>query len=609
MCGFAGRVHSTSRPVEHLESIAARMNECIRYRGPNGSGVWLEPSGHTVFAFSRLAIQDLSADADQPMHSESCRYVIAYNGEIYNLDELRRLMGREPASFRTHSDTEVLLASIEKLGLEQTLQACNGMFAIALWDRKLRMLSLARDRFGEKPLHYALTPEYISFASEIKSILALDEQPRRLSLEAVEAYFALTYVPGSLCIFKGIHKVKPGHILEISANLELKERCFWNLEDIIQKRSAQKPISCQQVREETNFLLKDSVDRRLISDVPVGILLSGGTDSSLVAFTVAKTLGKPIQTFTIGLEDAALDESSHARSIATKLGVENECLILTNQDALRTLESLVQILDEPLGDNSAASTFAVCQMARRRVTVLLGGDGGDEVFGGYTRYEYATGWKHLASTLYSHLRLKNASISKQQVAVQIYSRLMTKGFKSGPVRPDFFADLIPHSDQLTQLTVLQYLRYLDLKLYLPDDILVKTDRMSMANSVELRSPFLDHRLVEKSWTWPDEAFVRGRQRKPILADLFSSAFGSELLQGKKHGYHSPIGDWLRGPLREGMENAIDQFKNFDGIPLSGSMVRSWWSQLLAGNNREEQQLWNLYMFWQWSLRWGQPQRV
>ena len=602
MCGFAGRLYRSPRSTEHLEEIATRMNSCVRHRGPDGVGLWAEPNGNGVLAFSRLAIQDLSSAANQPMHSESGRYAIVYNGEIYNCDELRSLMGRNASSFRTHSDTEVLLACIEAKGLERSLQAANGMFAIALWDRKLNTVSLARDRLGKKPLHYAVTREHITFASEIKSILAVDDADRPISREAAQAYFSLTYVPGSLCIFEGIQKIEPGHILVINSDLHISRRPFWNLEEVIEKSMSAKSPSYEEAMEQTTSLLKDAALRRLVSDVPLGILLSGGTDSSLVAYTLVKTLAVPIQTFTIGLEDSALDESLQAKSIAENLGVENHCLVLSDSEALATVNSIVEVLDEPFGDGSAAATFALCKFARAKVTVLIGGDGGDEVFGGYTRYLYAVGWRGMLARFYAYFRRPGIT-SNQQVAVEIYRRLMTKGKSDGSAGVEMFSALANLS-ALPRLSVLQYLRYLDFKLYLPDDILAKIDRMSMANSVEMRSPLMDHRLIEESWTWDDDFLVHHSQRKRILRDMFSQTIGSELLQRKKYGFHSPTAEWLTGPLRPEMECIVEELHKIPGMPLETIDVQRWWSQLLHGDISEEQQLWNVYMYWRWWQRWG-----
>jgi asparagine synthase (glutamine-hydrolysing) len=278
-------------------------------------------------------------------------------------------------------------------------------------------------------------------------------------------------------------------------------------------------------------------------------------------------------------------------------------LVLSNERALATLEPMIDTLDEPFADGSAASVFAICQLAREKVTVLLGGDGGDELFGGYTRYRYASGWRRAASSLYARLRLALPFVSERDIATAIYLRLMTTGTGDGRTAArELIASIAPPSEALSRATVLQHLRYIDINSYLPNDILLKTDRMSMANSLELRSPFLDHRLLEASWHWPDNFFLRGGSLKPILRELFSAAFGKEMLQTKKYGFHSPLAEWMRGPLRAGMEQAIDDVKKSPHIPLTEKRVGNLWQQLLAGDDTAESQLWNLYMFSRWSQR-------
>ncbi|HEV8261842.1 MAG TPA: asparagine synthase (glutamine-hydrolyzing), partial [Burkholderiales bacterium] len=300
MCGLAGQRWGASVPRERLERAGRAMNACLRHRGPDSAETWVEPRGLGVLAFSRLAIQDLSPAANQPMHSESGRYVVVYNGEVYNADELRALIGRAPQSFRTHSDTEVLLACFEGLGLERTLQAVNGMFAIVLWDRESGSLFLARDRLGKKPLHYAACRDCVSFASEIKSILRVQDAPRALDREALQAYFHLTYIPAPLTIFSGIRKVRPGHVLRIAPDLSIDERPYWSLHSVIANRNSRR-LRYDEALEQAEALLEDAIRRRLISDAPVGVLLSGGIDSSLVSYILARRLNTSLETFTVGV--------------------------------------------------------------------------------------------------------------------------------------------------------------------------------------------------------------------------------------------------------------------------------------------------------------------
>ncbi len=605
MCGFAGRLHRQPLPAEGLHELGRRMNSCLRHRGPDMEGYWADPQGLLALAFSRLAIQDLSPAASQPMRSESGRFTLVYNGEIYNAGELRQRIHRAPGSFRTHSDTEVLLACFEFLGLEPTLQAANGMFAFALWDATARSLFLVRDRVGKKPLHYALERDCITFASEIKAILRADARPHSLSREATEAYFHLSYIPAPLTIFEDIRKVRPGHILEIKSDLSTRERPYWSVETKLQSR-ADRRWAHREAVEQTATLLEDAVRCRLVSDVPVGVLLSGGVDSSLVAHTLAKRLNISLQTFTIGLEDERLDEGEQGRSIARQLGVQHTPLQLSRQEAAGLLECVTGFLDEPFGDYSAVPTYAICRLARREATVLLTGDGGDEVFGGYTRYLWGTGWRNAVAHLYARCRRLSPALSNSQVALEVYRRLMTVGSDGGSASPGFLQRWAAGFDRLPALSVLEYLRYLDFQLYLPDDILVKTDRMSMANSIELRSPFLDHRLVEFSWGLANDALVRGDVRKRITRDLFLRAFGPKLLQKEKHGFGLPIGEWFLGPLRPQAEAAVEELSRRPDLPLSGEQLRAILSGLGSGTQTAGHRMWLVYAFWRWSQLWEKP---
>ncbi len=605
MCGFSGRLHRDPMPAEPLREVVRRMSSCLRHRGPDMEGYWTDPKGMLALGFSRLAIQDLSPAANQPMHSESGRFTIVYNGEIYNADELRRRIQRAPGSFRTHSDTEVLLACVESLGLEATLRAVNGMFAFALWDGVASSLFLVRDRLGKKPLHYSLERDGLTFASEIKAILRAGAGAHTVSREATEAYFQLTYIPAPLTIFEDVRKVRPGHILEIKADLSTREWPYWSVDALLHAQGDRRQ-SHRDAVEQAATLLEDAVRCRLVSDVPVAVLLSGGVDSSLVAHTLAKRLHISLQTFTIGLEDKRLDEADQAYSLAHALGVQHTPLQLCRQDAVGLLECVTGFLDEPFGDYSAIPTYAICRLARVGATVLLTGDGGDEVFGGYTRYLWGTGWRNDVAHLYARYRRMRPALSNSQVALEVYRRLMTVGSDGGSAAPEFLKRWAAGFDQLPPLSVLEYLRYLDFQLYLPDDILVKTDRMSMANSVELRSPFLDYRLVELSWRLANDALVRGDMRKRITRELFVRAFGPKRLQKEKHGFGLPIGDWFLGPMRPQAEAAVDDLSRRPDLPLSGKQLRAILADLRSGTQTAAHRMWLVYAFWRWSQLWERP---
>jgi asparagine synthase (glutamine-hydrolysing) len=601
MCGIVGRQQRDPLSVDTLERLTRTMNRCLRHRGPDSEGYWTDSYGRCALGFSRLAIQDLSPAANQPMKSESGRYALVYNGEVYNADELREWLGRPPSSFRTHGDTEVLLACFERFGMERTLPLVNGMFAIALWDSETGTLSLARDRVGKKPLYYTTDAGCVSFASELKAILSVDTSSRRLSAEALEAYFSLTYIPAPLAIFEGIHKVRLGHIVRIRDGAVVNEQPYWTLESLLENRErTNKPYT--ELLSEAETLLEDAVRRRLISDVPVGLLLSGGIDSSLVAYMLGR-LGADVESFTIGVPDRELDEAAEAHAIAVKLGIRHTILPLSDSDALRLANTAIDSLDEPFGDSSAIPTYAVCSLARQRSTVLLGGDGGDEVFGGYTRHLWAVRPRAWISGLYGRYRAKSPWLSRQQVALEVYRRLMSSGKCSGSMPRERLQHFTGGHEEFPGATLLDYLRYFDFKLYLPGDILVKTDRMSMATSIELRSPFLDYRLVEFSWTLPDSALVSGSVRKRVTRDLFTKNIGSEYLQQKKHGFALPVVDWLFGPMREQVESAFDDLGRRDDLPWGREYLQQLQRQLPSRLRLDADRAWLVFIFWRWSQAW------
>ena len=601
MCGIVGCQPRDPLSVGTLERLTGTMNRSLRHRGPDSVGYWTDSYGRCALGFSRLAIQDLSPAANQPMRSESGRYALVYNGEVYNAEELRDWVGRPSSSFRTHGDTEVLLACFEKFGMEQTLPRVNGMFAVGLWDNETGLLSLARDRVGKKPLYYTTDAGCVSFASELKAILSVGSSSRQLSAEALEAYFSLTYIPAPLSIFEGVHKVRPGHIVRVRNGAILSEEPYWTLEALLGNRE-RKSRPYAELLSEAETLLEDAVRRRLIGDVPVGLLLSGGIDSSLVAYMLGR-LGADVESFTIGVPDRELDEAAEAHAIAEKLGIRHTILPLSDSHALQLANTAIDSLDEPFGDSSAVPTYAVCSLARQRSTVLLGGDGGDEVFGGYTRHLWGVRPRAWVSDVYSRYRAKSPWLSRQQIALEIYRRLMSSGRCSGSISRERLQHFTGRVENFPEATLLDYLRYLDFKLYLPDDILVKTDRMSMAVSAELRSPFLDYRLIEFSWTLPDSALVNVSTRKRITRDLFIKHIGPEYLQQKKHGFALPLVDWLLGPMREQVESAFDDLGRRDDLPWGNEYLQHLRQRLPGGLRLDADRAWLVFIFWRWSQIW------
>jgi asparagine synthase (glutamine-hydrolysing) len=383
----------------------------------------------------------------------------------------------------------------------------------------------------------------------------------------------------------------------------VNERAYWSLSSIVESGAGVAPRRFTEVIEETEALLEDAVRRRLVSDVPIAVLLSGGVDSSLVAYMAGRESRVPLQTFSISLEDPRMDEAPQAAAIAKRLGLSHTVLPLLRGKELSLIDEVFSYLDEPFGDYSAIPTYAICKLARTKAPVLLTGDGGDEVFGGYTRYIWGCGWRRLPSWLYGSWRGHKVIGSRAELAIEIYRRLLSLGSNGSSAHPDLFRRHAPGVTREGNLTVLQYLRLIDFEVYLPDDILVKADRMSMANSAELRSPFLDYRLVELSWKLRDNALIQGTIRKRITRELFRRHIGLEYLQLQKYGFGTPVSQWLLGPLREQVETAMEQLADREDLPQVDSLVRRYWPALRRGHKSAQHPIWLIYAFWRWSQVW------
>ena len=552
------------------------MTIAMVHRGPDGAGQYLEPG--VALGHRRLAIIDLAGGV-QPMRTADGAITVTFNGEIYNFRELRSELEASGALFRTRSDTEVLLHGW-RIWREALFSRLEGMFAIALWDATSRKLVLARDRFGKKPLHYAISPEgVLAFASEIKALTRIPEIPREIDPLAVEDFFAYGYIPDPRTIYRAVRKLPPAHLLVVERGGAPKIRAYWSLLDQLTSPSS---ISPEALVEH----LRHGVRRRLVSDVPLGALLSGGVDSSAVTALMAEAAEDPVRTFSIGFADRARDETPYALAVAARYGTQHETRQLSPAD-FEAVDRLPQIFDEPFGDVSAAPTLAVCAHARRGVTVALSGDGGDEAAGGYRRYAFhmahACARRHLpdrmrasvlgpmakiyprgawlprplrARTTLKELSLDPASAyvrMVQALTVENRERLLTRDFRGmlgGYDADDLVRDAY---DVDAPLDDLQRAQYADAVTYLPGDILVKTDRASMAHSLELRSPMLDHDFFVAAFNLaPDLKRTRYRGGKAILKQGLEPYLPREILYRAKTGFAPPVSEWLRGPLRDRM---------------------------------------------------------
>lgn len=642
MCGVAG-LWDPNRSSDELTRIAKKMTEVLRRRGPDGHGVWSEPRGGIALGHRRLSILDLSAHGKQPMISESGRYAVSYNGEIYNVDELRAELGRDAASFRGHSDTEVALAAIEKFGLSAAAKRFNGMFAFAVWDREDQSLSLVRDRLGIKPLFYGKAGKALVFGSDSAALRQHPAFDRALNPDAVAAYLRASCIPAPLCIHRHAHKVLPGAIVRFSASdaVPTSEQ-FWDPLDVA-TRGQQHPranASPGDLVEELDALLTDSVRRRMVSDVPLGAFLSGGIDSSTVVALMAKTSTRPVQTFTIGTAEASHDESSDAKAIAKHLGTEHRELFVTPADALSVVEDLPTYYDEPFADSSQIPTFLVSRMAREHVTVSLSGDGGDELFAGYNRHVWgprvAKANAYLPSVvrtamaktlqavrpetlnwIYSHLvpsvgslnmrfpadkAIKLARAISSASTEEMYGLLANSTVDPTTVlNADFYRG--SSEQKLADLgDVAHKFMFQDMTGYLPNDILTKVDRASMAVSLEARVPLLDHRVVEFAWSLPLSVKLASGQGKWILREVLAKYVPKEAMDRPKSGFGIPIGDWLRGPLKDWASELLSERRlAAQGIFETRSIMAAWKSHQ-SGQRDHSQHLWDVLILQDWLER-------
>jgi asparagine synthase (glutamine-hydrolysing) len=638
MCGIAGFVTGRSLDVGARASLTA-MTDAIAHRGPDDDGQWICPERGVALGHRRLAIIDLSPAGHQPMASAGGRYVLVYNGEIYNHAELRGRLeqqGRAPA-WRGHSDTEVLLACVEAWGVRDALEQANGMFAFALWDRRDGVLTLARDRAGEKPLFYGWQGGTFLFASELKALTAYPGFERVIDRDAAAAMMQYGYVPAPMCIWQGIRKLPPAHLLEVTPGQTERRapQCYWDIAAIA-ARGARDPLAdTPALVDELDTLLRDAVRLRMEADVPLGAFLSGGVDSSAVTALMQFQASRPVRTFSIGFGQSAYDESGYARAVAAHLGTDHRELHVDLADVQATIPKLPGIWDEPFADSSQIPTYLVNALARRDVTVALSGDGGDELFAGYNRHVLgARIWKNstrlpgvlrrgLAAALTSGTAagLANAAGLGKRVA-GLAERLPKIGAVVGARDPaDFYLHLVsqwrpdrhpvigadgaghpvmaPAFDDFRNTML-----FMDTVTYLPDDILTKVDRAGMSVSLEGRIPFLDHRVMEFAWRVPLSAKIRDGRGKHILREVLYRYVPPALIDRPKAGFAIPIGDWLAGPLRGWAEALLDPAALRAGGILDPALVADTWARFQRGEKALTTQLWCVLMFQAWLQEQG-----
>lgn len=636
MCGIVGYWSTKIADRKVVERMALKLS----HRGPDDAGSWLDKKAGVAFAHRRLAIIDLSPAGHQPMVSVCGRFVLVYNGEIYNHEKLRSELENENlySIWRGHSDTETLLAALISWGIEKTLKRLNGMFAFALWDKKEQILYLARDRMGEKPLYYGRCGNSFLFGSQLRAFFPHPEWEGTIDLNALCLFLRHNYVPTPWCIFQGVKKLPPAHFIIVSnaGNSISAPRCYWSLRKVAEKGLANQTNDAESLKEELDSLLRDATRIRMTADVPLGAFLSGGVDSSTIVALMQAQSSRPIKTFTIGFYEKAFDEAKHAKAIAEYLGTDHTELYITPKEALDIIPDLAEVWDEPFSDSSQIPTYLLSKLTRKYVTVSLSGDGGDELFYGYNRYIQAWQiWRN--ARLLPHFLRKIIGSTLHRLA-RFPLENMVKYLPSGLSLPYLndrlpkLADLIqePSFEALYQHMVshwknpeqivlggqkppslftiknlstfqgtFEYMMYWDMMTYLPDDILVKVDRASMAASLEARVPLLDHRITEFSWKVPISLKYKKGKGKWLLRQVLYRYLPPKLVDRTKMGFGIPIEYWLRGPLREWAEALLDEKRLREEGFFEPSPIRKMWQEHLSGQRRWHYYLWDVLMFQAW----------
>lgn len=646
VCGVCGVFHldgvwSGPDPAGLLE----RMAGAVAHRGPDGEGTWCDPAAGIGFAHRRLAIVDVSDAGRQPMASADGRWVITYNGEIYNHGELRQELAAGGVRFRGGSDTETLLEAIARWGVRPTLERLNGIFALGLWDRKERVLTLARDHLGVKPLYWGRVGTVLLFGSQPKSFRAWPGFEGGVDRAALAAYFRFGYVPTPATIHRNVFSLPPGTMLTVRAGGSPETTVYWDAVSVAKAGTADRlSLSDDEATDRLDALLRDAVDRQMMADVPLGAFLSGGIDSSTVVALMQSQSERPVRTFTIGFDEADFDEAPAARAVARHLGTDHTEAVVTARDALDLVPRLAEYYDQPFADSSQIPTLLVSAMTRRHVTVALSGDGGDELFAGYNRYiGGASAWRRLArlprplrrvvaggikavpgsqwdllaKAIPERYRLRQAGDKLHKLARVLdvddaeafYRRLVSLWDDPGMLVRGAVETVAGGWSGVEAISdPVERMQVLDARTYLPDDILTKVDRASMGVSLEARVPLLDPRVFAFAWRLPMHQKIRDGKGKWLLRQVLRRYVPDALIDRPKSGFALPLDVWLRGPLRDWAESLLDEDRLKREGFVEAEPVRTRWRQHLAGTHNHRESLWAVLMFQAWRERWDDAGR-
>jgi len=643
MCGFAGFLDLGARlsPTD-AERRVRRMADAVTPRGPDDGQTWVDADAGIALGFRRLAIRDLTPAGRQPMLSADGRYAIVFNGEVYNADDLRPELAGRGVRFRGHSDTEVILEACAAWGAPRAVEHFVGMFAIALWDREQRTLTLMRDRVGIKPLYFGRFGDVVLFGSQPRSLAQHPAWRAELDRDSLAAYLRYGYVPAPRSIFRNLRQLLPGHRALIEASGRVSECQYWNLQSIAAAAVADPlELSDTEAADRLDGLLRDAVRRRMLADVPLGAFLSGGIDSSLVVALMQAESERPVKTYSIGFHEARYNEAEHAGRVAAHLGTEHHEFYVEPGHALEVIPDIPEWYDEPFADSSQIPTFLVSELTRQHVTVALSGDGGDELFAGYNRYARARELLGWVQGLPSGLR-RGMARGLRAVPTNWYAGLgwaLTAG-RRGRLLSDRAERMARLLDPATELKLYRDLvaqwpnpaalvpgstepesaiwrtethaalsdptdrmQLVDMLTYLPDDILTKVDRASMAVSLEVRVPILDHRVVELAWRLPQRFKVRDGETKWLLRQLLYRYVPRQLIERPKMGFGVPVDEWLRGPLRDWAEDLLSERALAEDGLLNPAPIRALWAEHLTGGVDWQYRLWVILMFQAWRRRW------